>query len=117
MTEEEVNEVAVLRRAGNSPAEIAQTINRSYTFVLQAQGRARDIGLLPPRPKPNPRQSARNYVSNRGIIMGHISDVVMALTEKQKAWLILETERLGCATISEYLTELARDEYEKENWS
>ena len=113
MTEQEIKEIAAMRSAGNTPREIAAKIGRSYTFVIQAQGRARDTGVLPPKPKPLPRQSARNYVSNNGLIMGHVSDVILALTKEQSAWLLVQTEMLGCATISEYLTELVRDEFER----
>lgn len=111
MTEQQINEVVLLSRAGNAPREIAQMIGRSYTSVLTAQAQARERGLLPAKTKPPPRQVARNYVSNNGMALGRVSDVVMALSRGQRAWLLGQTQKLGCATIAEYLTELVREEH------
>jgi hypothetical protein len=115
MTKEEINAVAVMRRAGNTPHEIAQTLGKSYTFALQAQRRAQQMGLLPPKIKPKPatRTSVRDFVCNYGMRQGRIGDVIAELSAEQQNWLLLKSSRLGCSTVAEYLTELVRDEFER----
>lgn len=109
MNDAEINEVAMLYRAGNTPREIAQMIGRSYTFVLQLKRQAHERGLLPPKKKTPPRQAVRGFVSNNGMKQGHISDVLLALSKDQQRWILREAGRLECESLAEYLTELVRD--------
>jgi hypothetical protein len=115
VTEEEINAITTMFRAGGTPREIAAAMGLRYDTVLKAQARARDKGLLPPKRRPHPRQVAQTYVRNNRVVMGHVSDVLVALTREQRVWLVKQTEELGCVNIAEYLTELTRDEYEREN--
>ena len=66
------------------------------------------------RPKsetPSARQTfARDAYALR---YGHIRDIVQALDNDQFDWLCESTARIGCDTVAEYLTELARDEFER----
>ena len=37
------------------------------------------------------------------------------LTMEQTVWLVSQASEIGCQTVSEFLIELVRDEYEREN--
>jgi hypothetical protein len=115
MTEKEINEIAVLHRAGNTPREIAQIISRSHAFVSMAQRRARMMGLLPPKPKAETREQVRDLVCNSGFKQGRISKVLGDLSDKEQKWAITRAQRDGYETIAEWLTDVVREKYDKEN--
>ena len=115
MTEQQINEVAVMRRAGNSNREIAQTLNMTYDQVGTAVFRARQRNILPPKPKANPRQAVLDLVKGNGLRQGRISDTLMALSKPERVWLIGETQRDGYETVAEWLTDVVREKYDKEN--
>lgn len=115
MTEKEINEVAVMRRAGNSNREIAETLGISYDRVVRCVSQARKRNLLPPKPKAEPRQAVRDFVNNYGKRQGRISHVMIALSKEQRLWVMREVTKLECDSVAEYITELVRDEYERAN--
>ena len=117
MTEKEIDEIAVLHRAGNTPYEIAQMIGRSHAFVSMAQKRARMMGILPPKTKPKAetREQVRDLVCNSGLKQGRVSKVLGDLSEKEQEWAIREVQRDGYETIAEWLTDVVREKYDKEN--
>jgi transcriptional regulator len=115
MTEEQIKAVAVMRRAGNSNGEIAQTLGMTYDQVGTAVFRARQRNILPPKPKANPRQAALDLVKGNGLRQGRISDMMIELSKEEKVWLIGETQRDGYETIAEWLTDVVREKYDKEN--
>ena len=115
MTDEQINAVAVMRRAGNSNGEIAQTLGMTYDQVGTAVFRARQRNILPPKPKANPRQAVLDLVKGNCLRQGRISDMMMALSKPEKIWLIGETQRDGYETIAEWLTDVVREKYDKEN--
>ena len=115
MTEEQINAVAVMRRAGNSNGEIAQTLGMSYDQVGTAVFRARQRNILPPKPPAKPRQAVLDLVKGNGLRQGRISDMMIELSKAEKVWLIGETQRDGYETIAEWLTDLVRSQYDKEN--
>lgn len=109
MTDKDIIAVANLYLAGNAPKEIAVTIGRSYTFVINAKNKAHDRGLLPPKKKTPVRRSVRWFVRDSGSKQGTVGDVLVGLSEDQRRWLMRETAKLGCESVAEYLLELARD--------
>lgn len=111
MTEQEIEAVAALRLAKKSNTEIGQILGFSYEQVVRRIARARQRGLIPPKTKAEPRQAARDFVKNYSKSMGHVGDVMVALSKDQQRWLMGEATKLGCQTIAEYLTELVRDEH------
>ena len=115
MTEQLINEVAVLRRAGNRNYEIAEMLKISYDQVVRAVFQARKRNILPPKPKANPRQAVIDLVSNNAMRQGRISDMMMALSKTERVWLIGQAQRDGYETIAEWLTDLVREKYDKEN--
>jgi hypothetical protein len=66
------------------------------------------------RPK-SETPSARHTLARDAyaIRYGHIRDIVQVLDSDQFEWLCASTAKVGCENIAEYLTELARDEYER----
>jgi len=115
MTEQDINEVAIMRRAGNSNREIAQTLGLTYDQVGSAVFKVRQRNWLPPKPKANPRQAVLDLVKGNGLRQGRISDMMMALSKEEKVWLIGETQRDGYETIAEWLTDVVREKHDKEN--
>jgi transposase len=115
MTEKEINIVAVMRRAGNSNGEIAQTLGITYDQVVRCVSRARQRNWLPPKPKANPRQAVLDLVKGNGMRQGRISDMMMALSKPEKVWLIGQAQREGYETIAEWLTDIVRTEYDQAN--
>ncbi len=115
MTDEQINQVAVLRRAGNRNVEIAQMLNMTYDQVVRCVSRARQRNWLPPKPKANPRQAVLDLVKGNGMRQGRISDMMMALSKEEKVWLIGDAQREGYETLAEWLTDVVRAKYDKEN--
>jgi hypothetical protein len=115
MTEEQINAVAVMRRAGNSNLEIARTLGMTYDQVGTAVFRARQRNILPPKPPAKPRQAVLDLVKGNGLRQGRISDMMIELSKPEKVWLIGETQRDGYETIAEWLTDVVREKYDKEN--
>jgi hypothetical protein len=115
MTDEQINQVAVLRRAGNSNGEIAQTLGLTYDQVGTAVFKARQRNILPPKPKANPRQAVLDLVKGNGLRLGYVSDMMMALSKEERVWLIGDAQLDEYVTIAEWLTDVVRAKYDKEN--
>ncbi len=115
MTDEQINQVAVLRRAGNRNGEIAEMLGINYDQVVRCVYQARQRNWLPPKPKANPRQAVFDLVKGNGLRQGRVSDVMMALSKEEKVWLIGDAQREGYETIAEWLTDVVRAKYDKEN--
>jgi DNA-binding transcriptional regulator LsrR (DeoR family) len=115
MTEEQINAVAVMRHAGNSNREIAQTLNMTYDQVGTAVFKARQRNILPPKPKANPRQAVLDLVKGNGLRQGRISDMMIELSKPERVWVIGQAQRDGYETLAEWLTDLVRAEYDKAN--
>lgn len=115
MKSEKINQVAVLRRAGNRNIEIAQMLNMTYDQVGRYVFQARKLGLLPPKPKANPRQAVIDLVKVNGLRQGRVSDMMLALSKEEKLWLIGDAQRDGYETIIEWVTDVVRAKYDKEH--
>ena len=115
MTEELIHAVAVMRRAGNSNGEIAQTLGMTYDQVGTAVFRARKRNILPPKPVAEPKQAIIDFCKSNNIRQGRISNMMLALSKAEKVWLIGETQRDGYETIAEWLTDLVRERFDVKN--
>ena len=110
MTEQEINIVAEMHRAGRSHAEIQKATGFGYTKVVRAVVIARKAGIVPPRKnKSTPRQQVKYLFANRRIKLGFMGDILLGLTPEQLDWLSVETDKVGCASVAEYITEMVRD--------
>ena len=110
MMGDDTRRVAELHMAGHSYAAIQLATGFGYTKVVRAVGIARKAGIVPPRKnKSTPRQQVKYLFANRRIKMGFMSDILLGLTPDQLDWLAMETDKIGCASVAEYITEMVRD--------
>jgi hypothetical protein len=110
MTEQEINIVAEMHRAGRSHAEIQKATGFGYTKVVRAVVIARKAGIVPPRKiKASPRQQVKDRFQNHMIKFGNIGDILQVLSKEQQDWIINEVGKNEYAHVAEYITELVRD--------
>jgi hypothetical protein len=105
-----------MRLAGHSNTEIASALGKSYTSTTNIITAARKAGLLPPikrSPLPS-RTKVSDELRRIGISRGTVGAMCLLLTKEQRFWLYTEARKIGCTTLSEYLAELVRDEYEQQ---
>jgi len=115
MTDEQINAVAVMRRAGNSNREIAQTLKISYDQVGTAVFRARQRNILPPKPVAEPKQAIIDFCKSNNIRQGRISNMMLALSKEERVWMVGAAHKDGYETLAEWLTDVVREKYDKEN--
>lgn len=97
---------------GHESKEIAEMMGLSRRAVRTALSRGRKNGSLPPLK----RTSNLPYLlMKHNLRNGHIRELFENLTMEQTVWLVSQASEIGCQTVSEYLIELVRDEYEREN--
>jgi hypothetical protein len=115
MTDEQINAVAIMRRAGNSNGEIAQTLGMTYDQVGTAVFRARQRNILPPKPVAEPKQAIIDFCKSNNIRQGRISNMMLALSKDEKLWLVGEVQKDGYLSIAEWLTDLVRERFDVKN--
>jgi len=98
-------------RQGCASKEIAERMGLSRCAVRTALTRGRKNGSLPPLERTSNVQHLLRTVNLRN---GNISDVFSSLTLEQTWWLIDQASKVEAETVSEYLVELVRDEFERE---
>ena len=84
----------------------------SRSSVRTALTRGRKNGSIPPF---KPASNLKHLLKAANLRNGHISEVFENLTIEQTRWLIEQAGEIECQTVSEYLIELVRDEYEREH--
>jgi hypothetical protein len=87
----------------------------SYDQVVRCVFQARKRNILPPKPVAEPRQAVLDLVKGNGMRQGRISDTMMALSKPERVWVIGQAQRDGYETIAEWVTDLVRAQYDKEN--
>lgn len=111
-----LEQVAKMRSDGCSYVDIQNALGISHGEVGRLTRQAKNAGLLPEH---RAYETAQLRVFRAKTVyqikMGHTRDVVAAITSEQFDWLASVTARAECDSIAEYLTELVRDEYEREN--
>jgi len=99
-----------MHKAGHSHAAIQLATGFGYSRVVRGVVEARKAGMIPPRKvKASPRQQVKYLFANRRIKLGFMSDILLGLTPDQLDWLAVETDKVGCASVAEYITEMVRD--------
>lgn len=98
-------------RQGCESKEIAERMGLSRFAVRTALARGRKNGSLPPLKR---KGNLKYMLRAANLRNGHIREVFESLTMEQTRWLIEQASEIECQTVSEFLIELVRDEYEKE---
>ena len=110
MMNPDTQRIAEMHRAGHSHAAIQLATGLGYSRVVRGVVEARKAGMIPPRKvKASPRQIVKYLFANRNIKLGYMSDILLALTPDQLDWMAKETDKMGCESVAEYITELVRD--------
>ena len=99
-------------RQGHESKEIAEMMGLSRSAVRTALSRGRKNGSLPALKRTG---NLKHLLRAANLRNGHIREVFENLTMEQARWLIEQASEIGCQTVSEFLIELVRDEYEREN--
>ena len=110
MMNPDTQRIAEMHRAGHSHAAIQLATGLGYSRVVRGVVEARKAGMIPPRKvKASPRQIVKYLFANRNIKLGYMSDILLALTPDQLDWMAKETDKMGCESVAEYITEIMRD--------
>lgn len=104
-----------LYNEGVSRHEIAEKFGVSLQSVSAAITRGRQHGRVPPRKPLSPKYHIMKMTYASGVKIGRLSDVTSSLTSEQVDWLVFEASKVGCSSIAEYITEVVRDEYERQH--
>ena len=99
-------------RQGHESKAIAEMMGLSRSAVRTALTRGRRNGSLPPLKRTG---NLKHMLRASNLRNGNIREVFDNITMEQTVWLVSQASEIGCQTVSEYLIELVRDEYEKEN--
>jgi len=104
-------EAVHLARQGMKARQIADKLGISYSsahgYITRAIGR----GELPDRQKRKWATAASEMYCKHRVIIGRIGLAVESWTPEVRAWAADETRRHGFESISEWLCDLAIDEY------
>ena len=111
-TKEKTLKIWEAYRQGNTSKAIAEMMGLTRCAVRTALTRGRKNGSIPPL---KPASNLKHLLRAANLRNGHISEVFESLTMDQTRWLINEASKVEAETVSEYLIELVRDEYEREN--
>jgi len=110
MMNPDTQRIAEMHKAGHSHAAIQLATGLGYSRVVRGVVEARKAGMIPPRKvKASPRQIVKYLFANRNIKLGYMSDILLALTPDQLDWMAKETDKMGCDSVAEYITEIMRD--------
>lgn len=98
-------------RNGLKPHEIAEKFGASSYSVRTALTRGRKGGFVPPVQASNTKHMLRSY----NLRSGSFREIYDSLTTEQSRWLMEAACKIECETVAEYIIEMLRDEFEKEN--
>jgi hypothetical protein len=111
-TKEKTLKIWEAYRQGHESKEIAEMMGLSRCAVRTALTRGRKNGSLPPLKRTS---SVPHLLRMANLRNGNVRDVFDNITTEQTWWLVEQVSEIGCQTVSEYLIELVRDEYEREH--
>ena len=111
-TTEKTLKIWATYRQGHESKEIAEMMGLSRSAVRTALSRGRKNGSLPPLRRTG---NLKHLLRAANLRNGNIREVFDNITLEQKRWLVEQASEIGCQTVSEYLIELVRDEYERES--
>tara|TARA_R110000796_G_scaffold64261_3_gene148935 strand:+ start:47 stop:406 length:360 start_codon:yes stop_codon:yes gene_type:complete len=98
-------------RQGHESKEIAEMMGLSRCVVRTALTRGRKSGSLPELKRTG---NLKHLLMKHNLRNGHIREVFENLTMDQTRWLVSQAGEIECQTVSEFLIELVRDEFERE---
>ena len=104
--------VAKLRAQGMNNIQIGETLNRNRNWVSTRITKARELGLLPPKPIMNRHDQVTLFLKENESDRGSIKKVLSGLSEDELLWLLNQLP-LGMS-LAELLTALVRDAYAEE---
>jgi len=110
-TKEKTLQIWEAYRQGHESKEIADMMGLSRCVVRTALTRGRKNGSLPELKRTG---NLKHLLMKHNLRNGHIREVFENLTMEQTRWLIEQASKIECQTVSEFLIELVRDEYERE---
>ena len=111
-TKEKTLQIWEAYRQGHESKEIADMLGLSRPAVRTALSRGRKNGSLPELKRTG---NLKHLLMKHNLRNGHIREVFDNLTMEQTVWLVSQASEIECQTVSEYLIEMVRDEYEREN--
>jgi len=104
--------VAKLRPQGMSNIQIGETLNRNRNWVSTRITKARELGLLPPKPIMNRHDQVTLFLKENESDRGSIKQALSGLSEDELLWLLNQLP-LGMS-LAELLTAFVRDAYAEE---
>lgn len=117
-SDHEVATLIAMYNQGASGRRVAEALGRSYGATRIKIGKLREEGYKIEQRRVNHCTKARAATSTHGVAIGQISTHLFAqgsnVTDEAVAWIMRQAAALGCASVAEYLVELALDEYFKE---
>ena len=105
--------VAKLRAQGMNNIQIGETLDRNRNWVGTRITKARELGLLPPKPIMNRHDQVTLFLKENESDRGSIKKVLSGLSEDELLWLLDQLPR--DMSLAELLTAFVRDAYADEH--
>jgi len=105
--------VAKLRAQGMNNIQIGETLDRNRNWVGTRITKARELGLLPPKPIMNRHDQVTLFLKENESERGSIKKVLSGLSEDELLWLLDQLPR--DMSLAELLTAFVRDAYADEH--
>ena len=104
--------VAELRLKGMNNIQIGETLDRNRNWVGTRITKARELGLLPPKPIMNRHDQVTLILKEKDCERGSIKQALSGLSEDELLWLLNQLPR--GMSLAELLTAFVRDAYAEE---
>jgi hypothetical protein len=105
--------VAKLRLQGMNNIQIGETLDRNRNWVGSRITKARELGLLPPKPLISRHDQVTLFLKENGCDRGSIKKTLSGLSEDELLWLLDQLPR--GMSLAELLTAFVRDAYADEH--
>jgi hypothetical protein len=105
--------VAKLRLQGMSNIQIGETLDRNRNWVGTRITKARELGLLPPKPLMSRHDQVTLFLKENGSDRGNIRQTLSGLSEDELMWLLNQLP--NGMSMAELLTAFVRDAYADEH--
>ena len=105
--------VAKLRLQGMNNIQIGETLDRNRNWVGSRITKARELGLLPPKPLMNRHDQVTLFLKENKCDRGSIKQTLSGLSEDELLWLLNQLPR--GMSLAELLTAFVRDAYADEH--
>jgi hypothetical protein len=105
--------VAKLQLQGMNNIQIGETLDRNRNWVGSRIAKARELGLLPPKPLMNRHDQVSLFLKENKCDRGSIKKTLSGLSEDELLWLLNQLPR--GMSLAELLTAFVRDAYADEH--